>query len=284
MCVIWSKVEKEFNVPSELQKWVLGKNIANNLNAPLSAYGITHSGCPIFLYVLPLPQMKSCINNLGNTFKPFVAEMPKPNGNLSDDDDNIYESLRPSSANSYSSYTSMDQITNCNKVPPSEISPIVCVQNPLSVMNPVYSSEKFSTIVTPVASTSSEVLINNKSSNLVKDYFYNEGEVLFTGELVFEGLSMVNELLPRVEEEDEDDLEDEEDNQNEITVKDLNGNTTNVLSGATTEDMTTYQKLIELEDAKCVVNIEPFDCPICFGEFKSGEGVVLRECLHTFCR
>ncbi|XP_043233405.1 ranBP-type and C3HC4-type zinc finger-containing protein 1-like [Amphibalanus amphitrite] len=31
-------------------------------------------------------------------------------------------------------------------------------------------------------------------------------------------------------------------------------------------------------------NADPFDCPICFCTMEPGEGVVLKECLHTFCR
>ncbi|MEQ2175436.1 hypothetical protein GOODEAATRI_017948, partial [Goodea atripinnis] len=33
-----------------------------------------------------------------------------------------------------------------------------------------------------------------------------------------------------------------------------------------------------------VPNPEPVDCKICFVELQSGEGVLLRECLHCFCR
>ena len=36
---------------------------------------------------------------------------------------------------------------------------------------------------------------------------------------------------------------------------------------------------------KCLIqNQETFECPVCFVEADPGEGVVLRECLHNFCR
>lgn len=37
-------------------------------------------------------------------------------------------------------------------------------------------------------------------------------------------------------------------------------------------------------DQRLVENQEEFECPICFDEIQVGDGVVLRECLHNFCR
>ena len=43
-----------------------------------------------------------------------------------------------------------------------------------------------------------------------------------------------------------------------------------------------YQQLVNLENADLVVSAEPFECSICFVNYAPEEGVVLRECLHTF--
>lgn len=46
-----------------------------------------------------------------------------------------------------------------------------------------------------------------------------------------------------------------------------------------------HLELLKLNDNKDVVeNTEPFECPICFGDCLPGNGVVLRDCLHSFCR
>ncbi|XP_054720953.1 uncharacterized protein LOC129230573 [Uloborus diversus] len=45
-----------------------------------------------------------------------------------------------------------------------------------------------------------------------------------------------------------------------------------------------YEFLLKVENLDIVENISNFNCPICLGDFESGEGVVLHECLHTFCR
>uniref|UniRef100_A0A1B0D1D0 RanBP-type and C3HC4-type zinc finger-containing protein 1 n=1 Tax=Phlebotomus papatasi TaxID=29031 RepID=A0A1B0D1D0_PHLPP len=45
-----------------------------------------------------------------------------------------------------------------------------------------------------------------------------------------------------------------------------------------------HRELLNLDNADIVANIEAFECPICFMKFQPGEGVILRDCLHTFCR
>ena len=42
-----------------------------------------------------------------------------------------------------------------------------------------------------------------------------------------------------------------------------------------------YEKL---ENLNLIPNVEEFVCQICFLDIEPGDGVVLRECLHTFCK
>lgn len=45
-----------------------------------------------------------------------------------------------------------------------------------------------------------------------------------------------------------------------------------------------YTELLSLDTTDVVPNSEPFECPICFMPMKANEGIVLRDCLHIFCR
>ncbi|GAB0095938.1 RanBP-type and C3HC4-type zinc finger-containing protein 1 [Sergentomyia squamirostris] len=45
-----------------------------------------------------------------------------------------------------------------------------------------------------------------------------------------------------------------------------------------------HRELLNLDNADLVANIEVFDCPICFMKFQPGEGAILRDCLHIFCK
>ena len=45
-----------------------------------------------------------------------------------------------------------------------------------------------------------------------------------------------------------------------------------------------YNDLLQMEQCHVVANCDSFACPICLENCESGHGVVLRECLHMFCR
>lgn len=40
----------------------------------------------------------------------------------------------------------------------------------------------------------------------------------------------------------------------------------------------------KLDDLDLIPNAETFECIICYLDIEPGDGVVLRECLHTFCK
>ncbi|KAG7188742.1 hypothetical protein KM043_008362 [Ampulex compressa] len=54
----------------------------------------------------------------------------------------------------------------------------------------------------------------------------------------------------------------------------------------TTEElkMERYEELISLENCDVIPNSEPIECPVCFVTYGPREGVILRDCLHMFCR
>ncbi|XP_019734926.1 ranBP-type and C3HC4-type zinc finger-containing protein 1 isoform X1 [Hippocampus comes] len=45
-----------------------------------------------------------------------------------------------------------------------------------------------------------------------------------------------------------------------------------------------YLNLVQTDDQSLIPTTSETTCPICFSTLEPGEGVVLRECLHTFCR
>ena len=56
----------------------------------------------------------------------------------------------------------------------------------------------------------------------------------------------------------------------------------NVVFGAKKDDILKNYK--KLDDLDIIPNAEPFECIICYLDIEPGDGVVLRECLHTFCK
>ena len=45
-----------------------------------------------------------------------------------------------------------------------------------------------------------------------------------------------------------------------------------------------FMQALMMMDRNIIPNVEPFECPICYGDIDIGEGVTLRECLHNFCK
>lgn len=45
-----------------------------------------------------------------------------------------------------------------------------------------------------------------------------------------------------------------------------------------------YEHLMSLENSDLIPNSVPIECPICFAPYGPCEGVILRDCLHMFCR
>lgn len=45
-----------------------------------------------------------------------------------------------------------------------------------------------------------------------------------------------------------------------------------------------YELLMVLDEQDAVTTTEPFKCPVCLEEYQAGQGIVLKGCLHMFCR
>lgn len=50
------------------------------------------------------------------------------------------------------------------------------------------------------------------------------------------------------------------------------------------EKLKRYEELMSLENCDVISNTEPIECPVCFMITVPNEGVILRDCLHSFCR
>lgn len=46
------QVEREFEIPVAVQRWILGKELATDDNATLKNVHVTTEGCPVFLYLV----------------------------------------------------------------------------------------------------------------------------------------------------------------------------------------------------------------------------------------
>lgn len=49
-------------------------------------------------------------------------------------------------------------------------------------------------------------------------------------------------------------------------------------------DRENYELLMSLDEQDVVVTVEPFKCPVCLEQYQAGDGIILKGCLHMFCR
>lgn len=47
-----TQVEKEFEIPIDYQRWILGKELVIDDNSTLKDHNISTDGCPVFLYLV----------------------------------------------------------------------------------------------------------------------------------------------------------------------------------------------------------------------------------------
>lgn len=72
-------------------------------------------------------------------------------------------------------------------------------------------------------------------------------------------------------------VERPEETNGEIGAKKLENNVKKISSDV-------YSELVDLERQALIPNTEIFECEICMEQCNVGDGVVLRECVHSFCK
>lgn len=60
------KVQKEFEIPAHVQRWILGKVLASDDSKTLADHNVNSDGCPMFLYLV-------APGSLYSTFVPFYV-------------------------------------------------------------------------------------------------------------------------------------------------------------------------------------------------------------------
>jgi len=50
------------------------------------------------------------------------------------------------------------------------------------------------------------------------------------------------------------------------------------------ENAENYRKLLDLEKSELVRSEVEVDCPVCLSQVARDQGVILRDCLHSFCQ
>ncbi|KAF2899896.1 hypothetical protein ILUMI_06289 [Ignelater luminosus] len=267
------QVQNEFQIPVQVQRWILGKELASDDNATLKDLHVTTDGCPIFLYlVAPANDLKLEKDVKIDEVKLTVTAIPSNSKNSSIIDTSASDQQKPStSAKTTLQELKIEISSNNNQTktcPTEQIAPI-------------------------------KILPNTSKSE--------------TNQLQFDLTSHTEVKLAtddEIEDYDSKTLKPPDKNWECVMCTFLNPQSSNVCAICATvrritvspSKITTHKKkkapqptnqqkkeqhylqLLNLDNADLVENMEPFECLVCLTEIAPHEGVTLRECLHQFCR
>ncbi|KAF6215403.1 hypothetical protein GE061_010155 [Apolygus lucorum] len=228
------KVEREYEIPCGVQRWIIGKALANDDKATLESLGVTHSGSALYLYLV-VPEDPALTNLL-----PPQKEL----GSL----------LKEDSSNDLEGTPLRTEIITIKEV----------------FTPPVGSNELTKKEV------DKPVIVDKK------DCGWRCGRCTLVNLSSSPGCAACGSERQN---EQETAVQTPKDQKPQVmpanNEKKVEEKSAKVLEE---EKKLDYQKLVDLEKSDLIICTETFECPICIVEYQPYEGVVLRECLHVFCR
>lgn len=257
------KIETEYNFPVRVQRWILGKNLATDDGATLEQYGVSHSACPVFLYLVsPAEELKAD--------EVLQTRRWKPPGSIASTEEGTEELAlavggrqAPSEASS-----TLDALLN------DHVAGWTCQ------LCGINNTEPDTCAMCGVAMVTDGV--NHSGGNVDHHPPEDAGawaEPVHGGRLELDQVHLLQDDQPEID-----------------------GSLTNVDTPPTQEDggvpeekesfppprtavsPQDYSRLVELEEQDLVPSMEAFECSVCFLDVEPGRGVLLRDCLHMFCR
>ncbi|KAK9888377.1 hypothetical protein WA026_000628 [Henosepilachna vigintioctopunctata] len=289
------QVAKEFDIPVNVQRWILGKELANEDSTTLKDNQITN-GCPIFLYlVAPDNDQTKNISATETKSKETARLYPEVDLTISE----IYSEK--------------------TEAPSATTQPKIIEAIPKNVGSILQSENVECAISSNQADKQSVISLSEENEKSSKDkQVENKPEKHMFNEVVTQTVTTVL-YAPNLHLAKPEDIEDYDTLTLKPQVKEpeewechlctlLNPMKSNICgvcatvrqnppkkaerkklaSKANTSSASssgqTYLQLMHLDNADLVHNSEPFDCLICFTEVPPKEGITLRECLHQFCK
>ncbi|XP_043488927.1 ranBP-type and C3HC4-type zinc finger-containing protein 1-like [Polistes fuscatus] len=144
------------------------------------------------------------------------------------------------------------------------------LQCPYPECNVLIDQEKYNIeeMVDPILYKKYLIVWTERSNNGTESRIFRCKTFLCDGWCVIEGYNVTEFLCPICKKNNNVNVELEQNKKDEIGQ----------------EQIERYKELVALMENKMVPNFEPFECPICLISYKPLDGLVLKNCLHTFCK
>lgn len=258
------KIETEYNFPVRVQRWILGKNLATDDGATLEQYGVSHSACPVFLYLVsPAEELKAD--------EVLQKRRWKPPGSIASTEEGTEELAlavggsrqAPSEASSTLDVLLNDHMAGwtCQLCGINNTEPDTCAMCGVAMVTDG---------------------VNHSGGNV--DHHPTEDDGAWA-EPVHGGRLELNEV--HLLQDDQPETDGSHTNVDTPPIQENEGvpeEKENIPPPRTAVSPQDYSRLVELEEQDLVPSMEAFECSVCFLDVEPGRGVLLRDCLHMFCR
>ncbi|GJQ82784.1 hypothetical protein Trydic_g13487 [Trypoxylus dichotomus] len=262
------QVEKDFEIPTNVQRWILGKELATDDKTTLKDHHVTTNGSPVFLYLVA-PNRESKIQE--KTKEPENPpqqtkdpEIKKPQVTAERIEIEIQK-------------TEPQQAKDTNKtVVPAQPS---TSQEPGNTPRKTVVQEILTIVEKKVEPAKAAF---RKSSSLDDDYGDYDCKTLKPQKLEWEcrmctllnpPTSNVCVVCATVRQKEQ-----------ATPSKAVKRKAPQPSKRKAPEAKALHLQLLDLDNGDLVANTEAFECMVCLMEIGTGDGVTLRECLHQFCK
>jgi len=272
------QVERQFELPVAVQRWILGKALASDDNATLQQLGVTRPHHPVFLYLVApeinQDKVKSVIENEATKASSPPAELSAPTPSTSgapppgrgwyyNDQDDRY---------SYCESEVTDQSSKDTSPEPHAEAEARTVEI-VEVDQEVEGQEEIEEA--GIAAAAVDISPTNSTGTLTIGWRCEVCTLMNAptrpGCLACAAPRPADYTVPA-------DYQANTSEQLRITQE------LHTEQAAAEEKLKNYQELMVLENADLIPSTEAFECSVCLVACEAQEGVVLRDCLHTFCR
>ncbi|KAF5282821.1 hypothetical protein FQR65_LT02818 [Abscondita terminalis] len=258
------QVEKEFQIPIVVQRWILGKELASDDNATLKDLHVTTTGCSVFLYlVAPTNEHKA------DKEKP-EQEPPALNSTVSTKpSDNIQPEIQPNNVQPKkieSASTQQENIEIKININLEDKPKIKATSDQKEIVNSPQTSSAKATIAQPENCDD----IEDYDTQTLKPQHSKTWECIMCT-FINSSASNVCAICTTVK-------------KTNSVPKSPRARNKKKAPQPTNQKEQHYLQLLNLDNKDLVANAEMFECLICLTEIESNEGVTLRECLHQFCK
>ncbi|KAK6632404.1 hypothetical protein RUM44_007446 [Polyplax serrata] len=290
------KVQEEMGIPIDVQRWILDKRLATDDNKTLESDGVKQNSCSIFLYLVAPASGQPEPGTSTITVEPLTHEKDKQNmqssegkhefnshpeekaGSSHDGNKNVDSQVKEKIGGTCTNHTDQTMVSETSASIGGAERPDTTLTN-FNVLHEETDLDKELKLIS-VNSVKQKVEQLNKtlaeSSNPEK----------------FKGNRSDSWKCPACNATNSRGRItcfaccDKKPEMKKKTEAPKPGPAVPVTSQKVSNDVNNihYKELMELQDAELVPNLEPFSCPVCMVDYSPGEGIILKDCLHTFCR